>query len=292
MQFKVSRDDQEYGPYTIEELTQYVSEGSLLPNDYVHNGMEWVPLSEFLKNPHRAATSMHSVSSAANAEPDWAPTSGSRSINFGSIFGGIYWSIFCKFIKWGALSAIVFFGVYYFSTFMLEGGGERPGSSKFSLSGDILYYEGSPYTGTKSQFYPNGKKQAEMYHKNGKRYGISTVWYENGNKMVEANFKDGNQEGRSKVWYDNGQMFEDVVFVNQKPEGDLKVWRKNGDPWIDTKIEEGVPISQKFWNAKGEIVDAESVEGIKVLEEYQKLLLRVSKGTIKYGTRLQNINNN
>ena len=69
MQFKVSRDDQEYGPYTIEELSQYVSEGSLLPNDYVHNGMEWVPLSEFLKNPHRAATSIHSVSSVAKSQP-------------------------------------------------------------------------------------------------------------------------------------------------------------------------------------------------------------------------------
>ena len=69
MQFKVSRDNQEYGPYTIEELTQYVSEGSLLPNDYVHNGMEWVPLSEFLKNPHKAATAIQSVSSVAKAQP-------------------------------------------------------------------------------------------------------------------------------------------------------------------------------------------------------------------------------
>jgi len=69
MQFKVSRDDQEYGPYTTEELTQYVSEGSLLPNDYVHNGMEWVPLSEFLKNPHKAATAIQSVSSVAKAQP-------------------------------------------------------------------------------------------------------------------------------------------------------------------------------------------------------------------------------
>ena len=69
MQFKVSRDDQEYGPYTIEELTQYVNEGSLLPNDYVHNGMEWVPLSEFLKNPHKAATAVQSVSSVVKAQP-------------------------------------------------------------------------------------------------------------------------------------------------------------------------------------------------------------------------------
>lgn len=39
MHYRVIRDDQEYGPYTIEEITQYVNEGSILPSDYVHNGM-------------------------------------------------------------------------------------------------------------------------------------------------------------------------------------------------------------------------------------------------------------
>ena len=85
MQFRVSRDNQEYGPYTIEELTQYLSEGSLLPNDYVHNGMEWVHLSEFLKNPHKAEASMHSISSVANTKPDWKSSksrgSGGKSNN-------------------------------------------------------------------------------------------------------------------------------------------------------------------------------------------------------------------
>ncbi|MGB1760477.1 MAG: hypothetical protein ACPHOG_07215 [Verrucomicrobiales bacterium] len=58
-------------PYTIEELTQYVSEVSLLPNDYVHKGMKWVYLSDFLKNPHKAEASMRSISSVANAKSDW-----------------------------------------------------------------------------------------------------------------------------------------------------------------------------------------------------------------------------
>ena len=39
MQFRVSRNDQEYGPYTLEELQQYVSEGSILPADMYL--MEW-----------------------------------------------------------------------------------------------------------------------------------------------------------------------------------------------------------------------------------------------------------
>ena len=69
MHYRVIRDDQEYGPYTIEEIAQYVQEGSILPNDYVHNGMEWLPVSKFLQNPHKAAASMHSISSVAKAQP-------------------------------------------------------------------------------------------------------------------------------------------------------------------------------------------------------------------------------
>ena len=49
MQFRISRDDQEYGPYTIEELRHYLSEGSLLKSDYVYNGIEWVLLGQFLE---------------------------------------------------------------------------------------------------------------------------------------------------------------------------------------------------------------------------------------------------
>ena len=70
MHYRVIRDDQEYGPYTIEEIAQYVQEGSILPNDYVHNGMEWQPVSQFLQNPHKAAASMHSISSVAKAQPE------------------------------------------------------------------------------------------------------------------------------------------------------------------------------------------------------------------------------
>ena len=70
MHYRVIRDEQEYGPYTVEEITQYVNEGSILPNDYVHNGMEWLPVSQFLQNPHKAEASMHSISSVAKAQPE------------------------------------------------------------------------------------------------------------------------------------------------------------------------------------------------------------------------------
>ena len=295
MHYRVIRDDQEYGPYTIEEIAQYVQEGSILPNDYVHNGMEWLPVSQFLQNPHKAAASMHSISSVANAKPDWSPSpSRASSIDFVGIIG--------KFIKWVTLSAVVFFGVYYLSTFMLNNTYvkvERP------KSGDILDHEA--YTGTKSIFYPEGNKKAEIYYKNGKKYGISTAWYENGQDKIKANFKDGLPDGMittwyengemksqvewkngilngvNKVWYDNGQMFQESVFVNGIPEGNFKVWRQNGDSWFDMELNNAEDA--KVWNAKGELIDDESSENITERKNFEKLLDELMKEDMNFFNR-------
>ena len=67
MTYKISRDGQEYGPYTLEELQQYVAEGSILATDYAFNGLEWVTVSQLLQDPKRGLATAHSVSSAAHA---------------------------------------------------------------------------------------------------------------------------------------------------------------------------------------------------------------------------------
>ena len=69
MQYRVSRNDQEFGPYTLEELQRYASEGSILPNDYVFNGVEWLLVSQFLEDPHKGMATSQSISSIANLAP-------------------------------------------------------------------------------------------------------------------------------------------------------------------------------------------------------------------------------
>ena len=48
MQFIVSRDNEQFGPYTLEQLHQYVNEGSIYPHDLVFNGQNWVNLSQII----------------------------------------------------------------------------------------------------------------------------------------------------------------------------------------------------------------------------------------------------
>lgn len=48
MQVTLNRDGQQMGPYTVEQINEYLAEGTLLPTDYAwHEGLpDWVPVTE------------------------------------------------------------------------------------------------------------------------------------------------------------------------------------------------------------------------------------------------------
>jgi hypothetical protein len=50
MNYRVKRDDQEFGPYSLSDLQQYVQSGHILPQDLAQSeGMsEWIPVSQIL----------------------------------------------------------------------------------------------------------------------------------------------------------------------------------------------------------------------------------------------------
>lgn len=52
MQITIDRQGQQFGPYTMDEVKQYLAEGTLLPTDLAwHDGLAgWVPLSELAGN--------------------------------------------------------------------------------------------------------------------------------------------------------------------------------------------------------------------------------------------------
>jgi uncharacterized protein DUF4339 len=65
MQYKVMRNGQEYGPYTLADLQRYVALGNILVSDLVKSeGMDdWVPVSQVIGN----------IPIPATAAPQWAP---------------------------------------------------------------------------------------------------------------------------------------------------------------------------------------------------------------------------
>ena len=50
MHYQISRNGQQYGPYTLEDIQRYVSSGNILPTDMAKNEemADWVPVSQLL----------------------------------------------------------------------------------------------------------------------------------------------------------------------------------------------------------------------------------------------------
>lgn len=50
MHYQISRNGQQYGPYTLEDIQRYVASGNILPTDMAKNDemADWVPVSQLL----------------------------------------------------------------------------------------------------------------------------------------------------------------------------------------------------------------------------------------------------
>ena len=72
MNYKMSRDGEEFGPYSYEEIKQHLWDGKIISTDYIFNGLEWVTVTQFLKDPSKGITSAIAVSniSDVNLESD------------------------------------------------------------------------------------------------------------------------------------------------------------------------------------------------------------------------------
>jgi hypothetical protein len=72
MNISIYRDGQQYGPYTLEQVQEYVSDGTLIPASDLawHDGMtEWLPLNDVLSQLAPAVPSVLTVSSSPAPAP-------------------------------------------------------------------------------------------------------------------------------------------------------------------------------------------------------------------------------
>ena len=98
----------------------------------------------------------------------------------------------------------------------------------------IRYLKNSdtPYTGKFFHIHSNGQKRATGDFKDGKPEGLMTYWYKNGQREMEGAFKGGKRNGQVIWWHENGQKRGEANFKDSEP------------------------ISEKYWNKKGEEVDS------------------------------------
>ena len=96
----------------------------------------------------------------------------------------------------------------------------------------IRYLKNSdtPYTGKFFHIHSNGQKRTTGDFKDGKPEGLMTYWYKNGQREMEGAFKGGKRNGQVIWWHENGQKRGEANFKDSEP------------------------ISEKYWNKKGEEV--------------------------------------
>ena len=119
MQFTVSRDNEQFGPYTLEQLHQYVNEGSIYLNDLVFDGQNWVNVSQIInpqKQPQVASFTVPQITHQPNAQrPQQGP-------NLGNVVGAMFNSQ--KWIRFmSVLGFITAAGQGLFTIFVLLTGG-------------------------------------------------------------------------------------------------------------------------------------------------------------------------
>ena len=81
MHYQISRNGQEYGPYTLEDLQRYLASGNVLPTDLAKSETmtEWVPVSELLSGGAPQGTPVQP------SEPAAGPSAGYT--NVGTVTG-------------------------------------------------------------------------------------------------------------------------------------------------------------------------------------------------------------
>lgn len=135
--------------------------------------------------------------------------------------------------------------------------GEMEGEAVgFYPSGKVkvkVEYRGGKINGLNTLLWENGKPKTVGTMKNGKWDGLTRTWWENGNQKASTMFKDGENDGPCQEWFENGQQSLDANFSKGNPDGEIRTWHPNGKPESVVVMKDGKLVSEKYWDAKGEV---------------------------------------
>jgi len=79
---------------------------------------------------------------------------------------------------------------------------------------NIIYYKGTPFSGTIVKKYSDGQLEEKIPLKDGKRDGLHESYYEDGQLKRKTPYKNGKKDGMEEQYYDNGQLEGKMLFIN------------------------------------------------------------------------------
>ena len=139
------------------------------------------------------------------------------------------------------------------------------------------------------EYYPSGKKKAEIPYKNGKIKGLMTGWYESGRKLFEAPYKDGKREGVTVSFYENGKKECETLFKNDKEEGVAIEYYENGRKHFETPYKHGKREGvEKIWDENENLTTSTWKNGRGVATEEIKKVGYFQNGNKKHERYFKN----
>lgn len=103
----------------------------------------------------------------------------------------------------------------------------------------------TPYTGSFTDYYLNGKKQGDGFFNEGLVEGLRTVYYQDGTKSYYRYYQNGIENGESQEFHPNGKIHQEGVFKNGKENGIWKEWYSTGHLKRQVEFKDGASISTK-----------------------------------------------
>jgi hypothetical protein len=261
MHIYVSKEGQQYGPYTVEDLRAYIQQGNFTTADLACcDGENWITIDQvpgisLEDQAVEAQPQMQQASSGQAVESQPATEQGEALVEHGLPRK--------KKIIWTGIGAAALLVVAI--VFWLWFGGVGPGIDASDLDdpdllGEILEEaievsqvstQESSYTGWTKKMHANGQVDNLTYYLEGKPDGLSVTWYAGGQMLMEAHFIDGKQDGLWTLWHENGEKKGQGKYKAGVPVDLSKHWYASGDKMGEHNHKDGMLMSATVWKPDG-----------------------------------------
>ena len=297
MQVYVSKGGQQFGPYSVEQLLEYVQQGNFTAEDLAcHDGKNWVTIAEvpgFAEATQPAATPSPTTPQQGQAvkekpieqQPASADASNSpakkKKIILWSSIGGIATLLVTGLLIW-ILGGDE--GVPESNQSPAEPPDAKPAQvSKIDLDDPKTFNKiaAKAINGKNSNMQTRIEKGEELrYRKNQpKPYTGWTKWM-GGNGRIRnlIHRKDGKKNGLAVWWYANGQKEMEHNYKDGEEDGLWTYWYENGQKRFEVNWKDGKLMSAEVWKFNGEkcpVTNLKDGNGVWVLynedgtEEYR-----------------------
>ena len=224
MEIWLKQEGEEYGPYTLEQVKEYVDNGEVtLEDEAWFDGCEdYVTVGDIpnFTSPRKIAREEPRKQKVTRVEPRKKNPIVIASIVVSSVL---------------LVTGLVVGGFYILkasSAKKKDPEAEAPkivvDLEKLERRDELGYFEGKPFTGVAVAKYENGQKAGEYTFKDGKEHGLWIGWYETGEKESEGTWKDGKKDGMATGWWENGQKSYEATYKDGE-EISTKSWDEDGN---------------------------------------------------------------